>query len=375
MTQNDERTLTTSRIALGFLKRLPREALDRLRECEEDTIRLVSEPQALNRALAATGCRAVSDTEINSALRIALSEYERASRHSIDILTPWDRNYPRRLLETPDYPTVLFRYGDCDLNDGSFLSIVGTRRCTAYGDTFVRRTVKELSPMVSRLTIISGLAFGIDAAAHASALEAGTPTIGVLAHGFGTIYPAQHRDLARAIREHGGCLLTEYIWGERPYRPRFLERNRIVAGLGDAVLVAESAVKGGAMSTANIAFSINRTLMALPGRISDEESGGCNLLIAQQKAQLVTSPADVAHHMGLDLAPAHQLPVLPLLFPEPEGEGKKIYEIISMSREPIQLDELCARLHMPVARLSALLGEMEFDGLVTRLPGNRYVTY
>lgn len=375
MTQSDKRTLTISRMALGFLNRLPRVALDRLRECDDDTVRLVSEPQALNQALAISGYGAVSEAEIDSAMRLASAEYDKATSHSIDILTTWDEQYPQRLLETPDYPRVLFRYGDCDLNEGSFLAIVGTRRCTVYGDTFTRRTVKELTPMVPRLTIVSGLAFGIDAAAHSSALESGAPTVGVLAHGFGTIYPAQHRDLARGIREHGGCLLTEYIWGERPFRQRFLERNRIVAGLSDAVLVTESAVKGGAMSTANIAFSINRTLMALPGRISDESSGGCNLLIAQQKAQLVTSPADVAHHMGLDLAPTHQLPVLPLLFPQPDGEEKKIYEIISMSREPIQLDDLCARLHMPVARLSALLGEMEFDGLVTRLPGNRYVTY
>ncbi len=371
----EEREQTIARLALSLMSKIPNELLMYLKESGAEAVDLISKPEIVNSMLASRGLLGLHEGDISEGMLKAQHEFQSCLSHSIQILTIWDDGYPYRLLETPDFPRHLFCFGDCDLNEGDFLAIVGTRQCTPYGETFTQRTVMELTPLSDRLVIVSGLAYGIDAAAHKAALQAGTPTVGVLAHGFGTIYPAPHRDLARAIREKGGALLTEYLWGEKPFRKHFLERNRIVAGMSDATLVAESPIKGGAMSTANIAFCLNRTLMALPGRISDEKSSGCNMLISQQKAQLVTAPSDIAHNLGLDKAPDRSVPVIPNLTPELDGEAKLIFETINMEREPIQLDELCQRLQIPVARLTAQLGELEFDGLITRLPGNRFTTY
>lgn len=372
MSLSQEDKLIVNRCALGLMPRIPQSVYEQIIESDTDVEKLVSDPSVLNSLLNTCRCNPVGVTQFMTAVETAHQSCREARNHGVEVLTPYDDSYPQRLLTTPDYPRVLFKYGDCDLNCDLSLGIVGTRKCTVYGDSFVRKTLAELQPLVPGLLVVSGLAFGIDAAAHQGALQSGMPTVGVLAHGFGTIYPAQHRGLASEIRRNGGCLLTEYPWGVTPLARRFLERNRIVAGLSDHLLVAESPVKGGAMSTANIAFSIDRNVMALPGRISDYASGGCNMLIARHKAQLVTSAADISQAMGLLGNIPVPAPVLPMLIPELNGDEKRIYEFLASSREPVQTDVICASLNLPVARLTAILGEMEFDGVITRLAGNRF---
>ena len=289
--------------------------------------------------------------------------------HSIKILTPWNEAYPARLLETSDFPKRLFMLGNCNLNNPHPLAVIGTRKATSYGLSLTERTVRDLAPLPG-LSILSGLALGIDAAAHRAALEARVPTVAVLAHGLSRLYPSQNRDLARAIIASGGALLTEYTSDTAPFRGNFLERNRIVAGMSDATLVVESPIKGGAMSTARIAFSIDRSVMAFPGRVTDPQSEGCNLLIRQNKGSLVTSTSDILTIMGCDITPGDTSP-LPTLFPELEGEAARLYELLVRHGAPIPLDQLTAELGIPVGKLISLVSDMEFDGIVTRLPGNR----
>lgn len=186
------------------------------------------------------------------------------------------------------------------------------------------------------------------------------------------IYPAPHRDLARRIVKTGGAIVSEYPFGERPYRQRFLERNRIVAALADVTVVAESDIKGGAMSTANTAFSYSRDVMALPGRTSDLLSSGCNLLIRKEKAHLITCAADLIELTGWQPLDAKIDTRQRNLFPELEGDPKLIYETLRFSREPMQVDRLHALTLIPISRLMSALGEMEFDGIIIRHPGNRY---
>ncbi len=309
--------------------------------------------------------------EREQAMTTAREELKFCRQHHIDILTPWDGEYPHRLLETPDFPKVLFRLGHCDLNAPRIVSFVGTRRATAYGLDFTDRAVRELAAVAPGILVVSGLALGIDGRAHCTALETGLPTAAVVAHGLSRIYPAQHRDLAERIVRAGGCILSEYTSAEPPYRKRFLERNRIVAGLSDAVVVSESPVKGGAMSTANTAFSYDRTVLALPGRTSDEQSGGCNLLIARHQARIILSVADMLSQMGIaDSRGATE--AAPNLFPVLNGNCGRIYELLQVRKEPLTIDDIAFSLSLPVPAVMAEIAEMEFDALVARRPGNRF---
>lgn len=306
------------------------------------------------------------------AVAAARSELEFCDRHSIRVLSPADESYPLRLRELPDAPTSLFVLGDCDLNAQRIISIVGTRTPTPYGTAFVKSAVEELEMVAAPVTVVSGLAYGIDVCAHMAALSCGAPTVAVVAHGLDTLYPAAHRDVARRIVREGGAIVSEYPHGNKPFRGRFLERNRIVAALSDACLVAESDIKGGAMSTAAIAFGIDREVMALPGRISDRFSSGCNHLIRKNRAWLVSRPADIAEIMDWQPVKSRADVVDRSLFPELDEPQRSIFECISGSVEPVSIDEMHVRLGFPVAVLMAQLGEMEFDGLVVKYPGNRY---
>ena len=306
------------------------------------------------------------------AVAAAREELAFCDRHSIRVLSPADEAYPLRLLELPDAPTSLFVLGDCDLNATRVISVVGTRTPTPYGTNFVRAAVEELAAVASPVTVVSGLAYGIDVAAHSAALACGLPTVAVVAHGLDTLYPAAHRDIARRMIRGGGAIVSEYPHGTTPFRGRFLERNRIVAALSDACLVAESDIKGGAMSTASIAFGIDREDMALPGRISDRFSSGCNHLIRKNKAWLVSRPGDIVDIMDWQSVASNVDAVDRSLFPELDEPQRSIFECLSGSSEPLGIDEMHVRLGFPVSVLMSQLGEMEFDGLVIKYPGNRY---
>lgn len=305
-------------------------------------------------------------------LNRARKENEFNHRHGIRTLHIHDENYPWRLQEIPNPPKLLYILGECNLDSPHNISIVGTRRCTQAGMDFCRSFIGELAPLFPDLCVVSGLAYGIDSISHAASLEFQRPTIAVLAHGLDTLYPVAHRNLARDIINKGGALVSEYPSGETPFRSRFLERNRIVAALSDGIVVVESEVKGGAMSTANTAFSYNREVFAVPGRPSDQMSGGCNTLIRKNKAHILTSATDFMEEMDWRPSGIKMEAKERCLFPELEGNAKIVYDFLRFKREPCSVDAIHANTTLPTATVMSVLGELEFDGIVVRLPGTRY---
>lgn len=308
----------------------------------------------------------------DEALFKARKESEFMERHSIRSLSMTDDDYPSRMYDIDKAPVTLYVLGSANLDAEKMMSIVGTRHSTAYGMRYVSTLVSDFASYFPGMVIVSGLALGIDSAAHEASLKAGLPTVAVVAHGLNTIYPSQNRDLAKRIIAAGGAIISEYPSGVTPYRSRFLERNRIVATMTDAVLVAESADKGGAMSTAAVASSYGRELLALPGRIGDEMSAGCNRLIRSQKALMAGSAVEIMAMLGWQ---PKSLPVAPKqrdLFPELLGQQKLIYEALRQAQSPMPVDALRERTGIPIHDLMAHLGEMEFDGILERLPGNRF---
>ncbi|MDE7420892.1 MAG: DNA-processing protein DprA [Muribaculaceae bacterium] len=308
----------------------------------------------------------------DEAIQKAKKESEFMERHGIKSFSLTDDDYPSRLTDIDKAPITLYRLGDANLDAETMMSIVGTRHSTAYGMSYVRSLVADLAPYFPDMVIVSGLALGIDSAAHEAALTASLPTVAVVAHGLNTIYPAINRDLARRIVASGGAILSEYPSGVTPYRSRFLERNRIVATMTDAVLVAESADKGGAMSTAAVASSYGRELLALPGRIGDEMSAGCNKLIRSQKALMAGTAVEIMSMLGWQPKSVSAAPKQRDFFPELVGNEKLIYDALRFNNEPMPVDALRERTGIPIHNLMASLGEMEFNGMIERLPGNRF---
>lgn len=306
------------------------------------------------------------------ALFRARQELAFITRHSIRVLFLMDDDYPILLREIQDAPIVIYVLGEADLNSFPAIGLVGTRRCTAYGTNFCNSFIKDISPYFPNAMIVSGLAYGIDSASHSAALEHGLNTIGVLAHGLDTIYPAANRHLAKEIIRQGGALVSEYPSGTRPFQKNFLQRNRIVAGLCETTIVVESEIRGGAMSTANQAFSYSREVFAVPGRYNDLKSAGCNALIERNKASIFTSVPDFMNYMNWEI-PAIGVPAPPKqLFPELEGNPAKVYQIIFNSSDPVQIDEIHTKTGLSMPTLMATLTDLEFDGVITKLPGSRY---
>lgn len=364
---------TIYRIALGMMKGINSQMVRRMVDAgvsAEDffTLDLLSVSDALG-LNSKTGFGA-NDRE--NALKRAAEEYAFTSRHSVKVISLLDDNYPWLLAETPDAPVTLYMLGDADLNSQHTISVVGTRKPTQYGMNFCKQFCSDLGGYFPDLTIISGLALGIDSAAHTAALETNHSTIAVVAHGLDMVYPAVNRDFARRIIKSGGAIITEYPSGSTPYAARFLERNRIVAGLSQITAVIESPIKGGAMSTANLAFHYNREVVSLPGRVTDPVSAGCNLLIRKEKAHLLTAAADVIELMDWKPLGKHIEPRQRNLFPELEGISGRIYEILKFESEPVAIDTLHQRTGLTVPELMSALTDLEFDGIVTRQPGNRY---
>lgn len=283
-----------------------------------------------------------------------------------------DPRYPQRLKQCADAPLLFYYRGNADLDAPHILSIVGTRQATHYGQEMTEKLLSDLSERMPNLLIVSGLAYGIDICAHTNALQNGLPTVGVLAHGLDRIYPSAHRKTAIEMMQNGG-LLTDFPSGTFPDKPNFVRRNRIIAGLADATLVIESAEKGGSLITADLAFSYGRDVFAVPGRAYDLHSKGCNALIKQNKAALVTSAEDLIMAMRWDIkSRTHNKhpQQMQLLFPENE-EKQKILSLLAKQQE-MYMDELAACLDLPIQQLSSLLFELELDGMVKALPGNRY---
>lgn len=277
-----------------------------------------------------------------------------------------DKNYPHRLKECEDAPILFFTKGNIDFNNNKIISIVGTRNITSEGKENCQQLIRGLAP--HNPVIVSGLAYGVDVCAHKEALKNKLPNIAVLAHGLDTIYPSTHKDIAKNILQNGS-LVSEYLSQTKMDRNYFLQRNRIVAGLSDATIVIESAKKGGALTTADMANSYNREVFAFPGRTTDRYSTGCNNLIKTNAAHLVENAADVEFHLGWNDKSKSVKP--PVLFFEPTEEQKPIIELLK-SEKDIFIDELSFRINLPMNQLSVLLLDLEFAGVVKSLPGKRY---
>jgi DNA processing protein len=300
----------------------------------------------------------------------AEQELKFMDKNSIDALFYTDPRYPKRLKSCDDAPLLLYSKGNADLNMPKVISIVGTRNATDYGKKLCHDLIEELQQY--NVLIVSGLAYGIDTAAHRESLKFNIPTVGVLGHGFDSMYPSQNRALADKMQVTG-AVLTEYPSGIVAHPSNFPERNRIVAGMADATIVVEASIKGGALITAEIANSYNRDVFAFPGRINDEFSEGCNFLIRNNKAALLSCMADLAYIMGWekkdDTKPIEQL-MLPIDLSGPE---QLIFETIRQNKIPLAIDDLSIRINMPTSQLAMNLLNMEMQGFIRSLPGKTYV--
>lgn len=306
------------------------------------------------------------------AFRRAEEELNFAEKNRIDCITLLDEAYPSRLRSCEDAPVALFFKGKADLNRLHVVSIVGTRRATEYGRQFCADFLRDLAGLCPDLLVVSGLAYGIDVCAHREALANGLSTVAVLGHGLDRIYPSSHRRTAIDMLENGG-LLTEFFSHTQPDRFNFVQRNRIVAGMSDATVVVESAAKGGSLITASLANSYNRDCFAVPGRLGDAYSEGCNRLIHDNKAALLLSGADLVEAMGWDFhrRQAEGGHVQRSLFPELTEEEALVVRVL-MERGSLHINTLVVATDIPVNRMSALLFELELKGVVKALVGNEY---
>lgn len=316
----------------------------------------------------------IFDDEVrHRALEKAEAEERFIIANGIKALWFQDAAYPKRLAQIPDAPTMLFVLGDVDFETAHTVSIVGTRHATAYGTDFTTRFVEDLSGMLQpKPLVVSGLAYGIDIAAHTAALNVGAPTVAVLAHGLNTIYPAAHRDTAKRIISSGGALVTEYPSGTPGARRNFLARNRIVAALSDTTVVMESDMRGGALATARLAMEYNRDVFALPGRVSDQYSRGCNNLIARQTASIVTSATQFADAMRWKHKDAAKEEAKqPQLFTDLNPLEQLIVDHLTYHGQA-RLSELRMATNEPIPKLMSTMVDLEFRGVVVSMPGSCY---
>lgn len=310
----------------------------------------------------------------DDALARAAREMEFMDKHHIRCLCYGDADYPQRLTECADAPLTLYYLGSADINRQRVVSIVGTRHCTSYGQDLIRHFVADLRLLCPDVLIVSGLAYGVDICAHRQALENGFDTIGVLAHGLDDLYPPRHRDTATQMIRQGG-LLTEYMSETRADKLNFVKRNRVVAGLCDATILVESAAKGGGLITAHIAQDYNRAVMAFPGQVGAAYSEGCNNLIRDNGAQLITSAADFVEAMGwqgdAELQRAKAAGIERSFFPNLSPEEQEVAEKLDEMGD-LQLNQLSVMLNKPIGQLSALLFQLEMKGVVRPMAGGGY---
>ncbi len=310
----------------------------------------------------------------DDALRRAAAEMEFIEKSHIRALTLGDPDYPQRLSQCPDAPVVLYYKGTANLNQSYILNIVGTRHCTTYGQDLVRRFLSDLRQLCPQVLVVSGLAYGIDICAHRQALASGYDTVGVLAHGLDTIYPAPHRQTATEMVCHGG-LLTEYVTQTEPMANNFRQRNRIVAGMSDATIVVESASKGGALITARIAQEYGRDVFAFPGPVGAPYSEGCNNLIRDNRAALISSADDFVAAMGWQVdaqrEKAKAVGIERHLFPNLSPDEQAIVNLLATNND-LQLNVISVHLNKPIGAITALLFNLEMKGVVKPLAGGTY---
>ncbi|MFY7899127.1 MAG: DNA-processing protein DprA [Chitinophagaceae bacterium] len=299
--------------------------------------------------------------------QIAEAELAFCQKHHIQPLFINHADYPQRLLHCYDAPTVLYYRGNVSLNNSKVVSIIGTRKNTEYGKQITEQIIHDLQPY--QVLIVSGLAFGIDAIAHKTSVNIALPTIGVLAHGLQTIYPVQHKTLAKQMLQNGG-LLTEFGKDVVADKHNFPRRNRVVAGMADATIVIETAVKGGSMITAELAYNYNKDVFAVPGRITDAKSAGNLKLIQQNKAVTFTDVVQFAENMGwVTKKPKPQKPLS--LFVELNEDEQVIMKILS-SKPQTHIDEIYLHAGLSSSNIAAAILNLELQNIVMGLPGKMY---
>jgi DNA processing protein len=306
----------------------------------------------------------------DDALRRAAVEMEFIAQGHIQPLTINDPDYPQRLRDCPDAPVILYYKGSANLNQPYIVDIVGTRHCTSYGQDLVRRFISDLRQQCPQVLIVSGLAYGIDICAHRNALEQGYETVGVLAHGLDQIYPYHHRETAVKMVTQGG-LLTEYMSQTEALPNNFRQRNRIVAGISDATILAESAIKGGGLITCRIAQEYGREVFAFPGAVGMSYSEGCNKMIRNNTAALITSAEDFLDDMGWQTAQQKPTAVERQLFPDLTTDEQRIVSLLQETND-LQLNILIVRTNIPIGQLTALLFSLEMKGVVRPMAGGTY---
>lgn len=314
--------------------------------------------------------RLIAEIRNPGVLKRAEKELEFITDNKLRLIFFTDEDYPQRLTQCIDAPLLLYAKGNADFNHQKTISVVGTRNSTRYGEEFCKEFIEELSRRISDLQVISGLAYGIDICAHRAALKHNLSTIAVLAHGLDRIYPQMHRQTAVDMLQNG-ALLTEFPSGTNPDKHNFVKRNRIVAGMVDTVVVIESGAKGGSLTTADIANSYYREVFALPGRIHDKMSVGCNKLISENKANLFEGIDSFISHMGWEENKKVVLPTQQELFPDLSEEEVLVCEKLKMAGAT-HVNTLAIELNIPVSELFMTLLELEVKNIVTSLPGGMY---
>ncbi|MEO0060365.1 MAG: hypothetical protein RLZZ312_2012 [Bacteroidota bacterium] len=313
------------------------------------------------------GAVLIKNLKDKTVFEAAAKELQFIKKNEIKVLYYQNDDYPEKLKHCIDGPVLLFSAGNIDLSNRKIISIVGTRQISAYGTEFCKKLIADLAPL--NPIIVSGFAYGVDIAAHQAAVDNNLQTIGVVAHGLNQIYPKVHTKYVAKIEKNGG-FLTEFWSNSSPEKENFVRRNRIVAGMSEATIVIESADRGGSLITANLANDYNRDVFAVPGRTSDKMSQGCNNLIKTQKANLLTSAADIIYMLNWDLETKTK-PIQKQLFIELDFEEQLIYDFLNQNGKEL-LDIIALKCDLPIYKISGMLLNMELKGVIRPLPGKLF---
>ena len=366
----DTRRLLEARIAFAHNPAVNIGIADRCREMGFDPLRILNaDPDVLASSMGLRP-KAVKALRSEEAMAVAAREVDFIEDNGVAPLWFSDPDFPTLLRECADIPAMLYLLGTPPRPEQRKISIVGTRHCTPYGRSFIESLVRDLAESVSDLLVVSGLALGADIAAHRAAIKAGVPTGAVMAEGLNRVYPAEHRSDAVRILREGGFMLTSYLSSDPTHKGNFLSRNRLVAGISEVTVIVESDLRGGAMSTARLACAYQREVLALPGRVTDQYSRGCNELIANHTARIVRDAGDVLEATGwtADRKPGVQT----VLLPELSDSQQALLDLIR-SRPDATVNDLAVAVNLPFAHVSSILFEMELNGFITAIAGGRYI--
>lgn len=313
------------------------------------------------------GAILINNLKDRDVFKKAENELKFITQNNIKVASFQDDHYPEKLKHCADGPLLLFTSGNISLKNRKIISIVGTRQVTPQGMEFCKKLIADL--VLLDPIIVSGFAYGVDIIAHQAAMEHNLQTIGVVAHGLNQIYPSVHKKYVAKMEENGG-FITEFWSTSKPDKENFVRRNRIVAGISEATIVIESADKGGSLITANIANDYNRDVFAVPGRTTDKYSQGCNDLIKTQKANLLTSAADLIYILNWDIEEKPKA-IQKQLFVLLNEEEQKVYDFLQRSGKEL-MDIIALRCDFPIFKISGILLNMELKGVIRPLPGKLF---